>query len=130
MLPHLNTTLPWITSGVSQAAVELRRFLKEDVAELFYLSSKVVQKSKLFPTSFKEYESYTQSDWLDVLPHICVILVAVSYPFLLFREQKNVRYVKVRSALLRGCALCYGCGRSYWVIGFLYGFWGDGTIVL
>lgn len=112
LLSPLNQTLPWVGQLTVQSATEFRRFLKEDVAELLYLSSKVVQKSKLFPASAKEVGEYTQSDWLDVIPHICMVLVALSYPLFFFRDQKPAKYEKVRSALLRVCALCYGCGRT------------------
>ncbi len=127
-----NITSP-ILNALSRAPEQLlsetRHFIKHDVSQLLNLCAQSVQKSKLFPTSFREFYSYSQSDWLDVIPILCGVLVAITAPLLLLRNSLNTvdlnsddterrtkqarkawRYNKVRTWLLRGQALCYGCG--------------------
>ena len=92
-----------------------KHFITQDVPELLALSSNTLRKSKLFPTSYNEFFSYTQSDWLDVIPVLSSIFVVVS-SILIFMtsrfEEKESRpkYQKVRSYLIRCQALCYACG--------------------
>ena len=105
--------------GFTTFSVEILRnakhFISQDVPELLVLSSNALRKSKLFPTSYKEFFSYTQSDWLDVIPVLSSIFVVVS-SILIFMtsrfEEKESRpkYQKVRSYLIRCQALCYASG--------------------
>ncbi len=106
-------------SVVETTLLESRRFFKEDVPELLALTARSLQKNKLFPTSWKEFSSYSQSDWLDVIPVVCGILVAASW-LLYYHWFPNTNYGKgaagryeyrvTRSVLLRAQALCYFCG--------------------
>ncbi|CAD7956907.1 unnamed protein product [Amoebophrya sp. A25] len=121
-----NATVTMVLSQAAEQTLrESRRFLKEDVPEILGLTAKAVQKNKLFPVSWREATSYSQSDWLDIIPIWCGVLVAVSYLFLpvvasggggsigrvLFgNTRKPVKYDLTRSVLLRAQVLCYGCG--------------------
>ena len=101
---------------VSELLRNAKHFITQDVPELLALSSNTLRKSKLFPTSYTEFFSYTQSDWLDVIPVLSSVFVVVSSIFIFMTsglgEKENCRpkYQKVRSYLIRCQALCYASG--------------------
>ena len=93
-----------------------KHFLTKDVPEIMALASHALRKSKLFPASYKEFVSYTLSDWLDVIPVLSSIFVVVA-TLLIFitsgsgtKEKCNPKHQKVRSYLVRCQALCYASG--------------------
>lgn len=93
-----------------------KHFISQDVPELLTLSANTLRKSKLFPTSYKEFFNYTQSDCLDVIPVLSSLFVVVS-SILLFttscftvKQNSSAKHQKVRSYLIRVQALCYASG--------------------
>ena len=93
-----------------------KSFLTQDVPELLTLASRSLRKSKLFPTSYKEFFGYTLSDWLDVIPVLSSVFVVVFSLLIVMtsgskeKEKCNPTYQKVRTYLVRCQALCYASG--------------------
>ena len=105
-----------LTSFLSLILRNANVFVKKDIPELLALSSNALRKSKLFPTSYKEFFNYTQSDWIDVIPVLSSVFVVVS-GILIFmisgfteKEHSRPKYQKVRSYLIRCQALCFASG--------------------
>ena len=67
-----------LTSFSNLILKNAKLFINQDIPELLALSSNALRKSKLFPTSFKEFFNYTQSDWIDVIPVLSSLCVVVS----------------------------------------------------
>ena len=93
-------------------------YLLKDIPELATLSLNTFRKSKLFPSSYKTFFRYTQSDWIDIIPVLSTVFVIVSSIFIFFsswisskeKTRPRPRYHKVRSYLIRLQSLCYASG--------------------
>ena len=105
-----------LTSFSNLILKNAKLFINQDIPELLALSSNALRKSKLFPTSFKEFFNYTQSDWIDVIPVLSSLCVVVSSIFIFMisgltkKEHSPPKYQKVRSYLILCQALCYASG--------------------
>ena len=93
-------------------------YLLKDIPELASLSSNTLRKSKLFPSSYKAFFEYTQSDWIDIIPVLSTVFVVVSSIFIFLSSWISLKgtprpgpqYRKVRSYLIRLQSLCYASG--------------------
>ena len=107
--------MAYIVSIMLDIIITVKQFFSHDVPELLALSSQALKKSKLFPTSLNDFFSYTQSDWIDVIPVFCSLLVAVLGIVLFMaslskRNGKNPEHYRVRTYLVRCQALRYASG--------------------
>ena len=93
-------------------------YLLKDIPELASLSLNTLRKSKLFPSSYKAFFEYTQSDWIDIIPVLSTVFVIVSSIFVFLsswisskeKTRPRPQYQKVRSYLIRLQSLCYASG--------------------
>ena len=93
-------------------------YLLKDIPELASLSLNTLRKSKLFPSSYKAFFQYTQSDWIDIIPVSSTVFVVVSSIFIFLSSWISLKettrprpqYQKVRSYLIRLQSLCYASG--------------------
>ena len=73
-------------------------YLLKDIPELASLSLNTLRKSKLFPSSYKAFFEYTQSDWIDIIPVLSTVFVVVSSIFIFLssydKESELSRYVE------------------------------------
>ena len=93
-------------------------YLLKDIPDLASLSLNTLRKSKLFPSSYKAFFEYTQSDWINIIPVLSTVFVIVSSIFVFLsswisseeKTRPRPQYQKVRSYLIRLQSLCYASG--------------------